>query len=184
MRSIALVLPTFLLLLTTELVLAKFNWGRPWDNSKLGGWEVYVEASGSWTGFYQLSCQSAKDRVQKGELGGTKSSSKDALQAIKECETSCRCNMFGEFLLNPLASEVCNNDSFLKKCIGSDRDALACICTWSQGVEGQIIKWKQQPNNNPGEKGDAPPVFASPPHEDTESPSGGFPWYDDKDFKL
>ncbi|KAK6348620.1 hypothetical protein TWF718_006409 [Orbilia javanica] len=193
-------IPLLLLLLTAaNPALAKFNWGSAWKNSKLDGWDAHFERSGSLTGWYQLSCKVAKERVVHGNfLGGPLNSGKAPLDVIANCERSCRCNMFGQFLLNPLAGEVCNTDIFLRRCIASDRGGLGCVCAWvqqqdeaSSGVSGQ---WRDQPFRSPGEKGDAPGNMKhSGPHSDAETApgtnpadSGGgwhFKWSDEKDFK-
>ncbi|KAK6519851.1 hypothetical protein TWF506_000145 [Arthrobotrys conoides] len=181
MRSICLVLPTFLFILTAELVLAKRNWGSEWLNSKLNDdrWKVSVEPSGLYTGWYQLACEPARAAARE-----ERSSNKSPTSVVDACETSCRCNMFGELLLNPLAAEICNNDSFLKKCVSTERNGLGCKCIWLQqtqkGKKPIKANWRDLPDKSPGEKGDAPLVRPGPPHESGENPSFVFRWFDDQ----
>ncbi|KAF3090527.1 hypothetical protein TWF569_002345 [Orbilia oligospora] len=187
MRSIGLVLNTFFFILAADLVLAKWNWGSEWKNSKLDDdrWQVSVEPTGQKTGWYQLSCKKARGEVRDGKLLA-QNKDHDGVQVVNNCEKSCRCNMFGEVLLNPLAAEICNNDTFLKKCMATDRGGLGCKCTWIQQprlafseVASDWLKGLQ--DTNPGEKGDSPIVNPTPPHKDRQGP--GFQWFNEKEFR-
>ncbi|KAK6358682.1 hypothetical protein TWF730_008005 [Orbilia blumenaviensis] len=180
MRSIALALP--LLFLTADLVTAKFDWGRPWKNSGLDIWPAFVEETGKHTGYYQLDCSRARNRVNEkpvgGEpfLGGPNDPNKDPWSTIEDCENYCRCNMFGELLLNPIAGMPCNDDIFLRKCVGSQNPgAFECSCKWIQKQPSDKLSikatWKDVPEYWPGSEG-------SPPGErQHNTPNDGTPNY-------
>ncbi|KAK6501974.1 hypothetical protein TWF481_009793 [Arthrobotrys musiformis] len=180
-------IPT-LLLLTADLALAKFNWGAPWKNSKLDGWPLYVEPTGKKSGWYQLDCHHARLMVDKeigagkGQyLGGPNNPDTDPFGVIEDCERSCRCNMFGEFLLSPLAGERCNSDVFLEKCIATENAGLGCTCKWIQQQpmsESHIntASWRPQPDDFPGSDPSAPQQHSTlPGQEKSEMPVGHHP---------
>ncbi|KAJ6262597.1 hypothetical protein Dda_3408 [Drechslerella dactyloides] len=98
-----------------------------WTNSRLDGWPMYIEPTAQITGFYQLSCWNS--RTDPNPDVKKLWQSRNGLEMLTKCEQNCRCNAWGEFLLNP-ASDVasCTSDNELRICV----EKAKCECVWTE----------------------------------------------------